>query len=291
LTDPQRDPHGDLGSMEPAKQAPIPGVEPTFEPAAERAAGVPSEEEQRGPLWDEPVEPGDERSGALWESSTIGGEGGATPLASADLEPEAPPPAEPAGPVPPLNPSDTASPLEAAPEPIEPDLRPEAALEPAERVEALPAPEPVEELPPPPSAAPPPATEPPPMPPPFQAGWEPAPAAAGAAAIGGDIPRYTPEVVSTKDPGTAFLVELILGIFGFLGIGYLYAGRTNDGIIRLVAFLAYNIIAWTAIILLTFVVVGLCLIPVQIAIQIGVPIWSAITLRRGMEEGTLTPQR
>jgi hypothetical protein len=31
------------------------------------------------------------------------------------------------------------------------------------------------------------------------------------------------------------LIELVGGIFGLLGLGYLYAGRTNDGLIRLVA--------------------------------------------------------
>ncbi len=45
------------------------------------------------------------------------------------------------------------------------------------------------------------------------------------------------------DPNTVFLIELIAGFFGFLGVGYLYVGRTNDGIIRLIIWLLYDVIA------------------------------------------------
>lgn len=86
-----------------------------------------------------------------------------------------------------------------------------------------------------------------------------------------------------KDPNTAFLIELIGGFFGLLGIGYLYVGRTNDGIIRLVAWLAYIAVAWIAIGLLSVIVIGVLCIPVQIIIQIGVPIWSALSLKNQLE--------
>ncbi|GIW12125.1 MAG: hypothetical protein KatS3mg061_3182 [Dehalococcoidia bacterium] len=92
-----------------------------------------------------------------------------------------------------------------------------------------------------------------------------------------------PLVGAGKDPSTAFLLELLLGLFGFLGIGYLYAGRTNEGLFRLVVFLIYNLVAWTTILVLSFVVVGICLIPFQLAVQVGVPIWSALRLRRELE--------
>lgn len=38
---------------------------------------------------------------------------------------------------------------------------------------------------------------------------------------------------STKDPNTAMVIEIVAGYFGFLGIGYLYAGRTAAGLLRL----------------------------------------------------------
>lgn len=40
--------------------------------------------------------------------------------------------------------------------------------------------------------------------------------------------------LATKDADTAFLLELIGGVLGFLGIGYLYSGLTNAGLARLV---------------------------------------------------------
>jgi len=43
------------------------------------------------------------------------------------------------------------------------------------------------------------------------------------------------------NPNTAYLVELIGGLFGFFGIGYLYAGKSSDGIIRLIAGILCNV--------------------------------------------------
>lgn len=81
------------------------------------------------------------------------------------------------------------------------------------------------------------------------------------------------------DPSTAFLIELVGGFFGFLGIGHMYVGRTEDGVLRLVLWLLYNIIAWVVISALLAIIVGFVCIPVQLAIQVGVPIWSATGLR------------
>jgi hypothetical protein len=89
-----------------------------------------------------------------------------------------------------------------------------------------------------------------------------------------------------KDPNTAFLIELIGGFFGLLGLGYLWIGLTNDGLIRLIAWLVYNIVAWIAIVLLMVVVVGCFCVPVQLLIQIGIPVWSAFTLKNMMTGGT-----
>jgi len=85
-----------------------------------------------------------------------------------------------------------------------------------------------------------------------------------------------------QDPNTAFLIELVGGFFGLLGIGYFYAGRTNDGILRLVLWILYDIIAFVVISLLLAVFVGLLCIPIQLAIQVGVPLWSATTLKNDL---------
>lgn len=89
------------------------------------------------------------------------------------------------------------------------------------------------------------------------------------------------------DPNTAFLIELIGGLFGLLGIGYIYVGRTNDGILRLVLWILYDIIAFVIISLLLAVIVGIMCIPIQLVIQIGVPLWSATTLKNELLAGSL----
>lgn len=80
---------------------------------------------------------------------------------------------------------------------------------------------------------------------------------------------------SGQDPNTAFMLELIGGIVGLMGIGYIYMGRTNEGILRLVLWMGYNIAAWIIISLLSTIVIGLVCCPFQILIQIGVPIYLA----------------
>jgi TM2 domain-containing membrane protein YozV len=77
----------------------------------------------------------------------------------------------------------------------------------------------------------------------------------------------------------AFLIEFVAGFFGLLGIGYMYVGRVQDGVIRLVIWIIYNISAYITIVVLSAVLIGLLCIPVQLAIQVGVPLWSASRLK------------
>ena len=88
-----------------------------------------------------------------------------------------------------------------------------------------------------------------------------------------------------KDVNTAFLIELVGGFFGLLGIGYMYTGRTNDGILRLILWIIYEVIAGITISLLLAVFVGILCIPFQLAIQIGVPLWSANNLKNILTNG------
>jgi TM2 domain-containing membrane protein YozV len=88
--------------------------------------------------------------------------------------------------------------------------------------------------------------------------------------------------VRKQNPETAFLIEFLAGIFGLLGVGYLYAGQTNEGVVRLVVWLVYTILAWVVIGLLSAILVGVICIPFQLVLQIGVPLWSANRLKKQM---------
>lgn len=90
---------------------------------------------------------------------------------------------------------------------------------------------------------------------------------------------------SDKDVNTAFLIELIGGFLGFLGVGYLYAGRTNDGVLRLILWIIYDVIAYIVIFALLSIFIGVLCIPVQLIIQIGIPLWSATNLKTVLNNG------
>ena len=85
-----------------------------------------------------------------------------------------------------------------------------------------------------------------------------------------------------KDPNTVFLIELVGGLFGFLGLGYFYVGRMNDGAIRLILYLIYNIISAVIITFLSGLTVGVaaCVcVPLQLIVHLGVVFWSANGLK------------
>jgi len=44
------------------------------------------------------------------------------------------------------------------------------------------------------------------------------------------------------NPDTAYIIELIGGLFGLFGLGFMYAGHTNSGTIRLVIGIGCNIV-------------------------------------------------
>jgi TM2 domain-containing membrane protein YozV len=46
-----------------------------------------------------------------------------------------------------------------------------------------------------------------------------------------------------KDPNTAFLIELVGTLFGFMGLGWIYAGYTNKGVIMLIVWLVVVVVA------------------------------------------------
>ncbi len=97
--------------------------------------------------------------------------------------------------------------------------------------------------------------------------------------------NYQPSPPQPKDPNTVFLIEMVGGFFGFLGLGYFYVGRSNDGILRLLLWIAYSVTAYIIITLLLAVVIGIICIPIQLVIQVGIPFWSANTLKNDMLSG------
>ena len=86
------------------------------------------------------------------------------------------------------------------------------------------------------------------------------------------------------DKGVAFVLELVLGLFGILGIGYIYAGDTTNGILRLVIWIAVLTFSWVFISILMVFIIGICFVPVMLILQIAVPIWSAMSLKSKLEE-------
>lgn len=95
----------------------------------------------------------------------------------------------------------------------------------------------------------------------------------------------------SKDPNIALAIEIVAGYLGFLGIGYLYVGRTTAGLLRLFGWWAFmfGAVFGTAVLsafLPEFgdggVVVGLmallCLVPTLLAI----PTVSGLMLKRSM---------
>lgn len=74
---------------------------------------------------------------------------------------------------------------------------------------------------------------------------------------------------STKDRSIALILEILPGLFGFLGFGWIYAGDNNKGIMFLIGFLAWHLVIVLPISLIT-AGFGLCVtIPIDL-IVIGV---------------------
>jgi hypothetical protein len=98
---------------------------------------------------------------------------------------------------------------------------------------------------------------------------------------------YTNQGQGVKDPNTAFLLEFAGGFFGLLGLGHLYGGKTTDGVVRLIGWIIYDIMAAIIISLLLAVFIGIICLPIQLLIQIGIPLWSGLALKKQMQEGRI----
>ncbi|HEY8596939.1 MAG TPA: hypothetical protein VIL85_00835 [Thermomicrobiales bacterium] len=83
---------------------------------------------------------------------------------------------------------------------------------------------------------------------------------------------------ATKDPSAGLLIELLPGLFGFLGIGYLWAGETALGLALLLGYWAF----WAIVAVVTILSFGLllCFLPFFILLYLAAPIVSALLLQR-----------
>lgn len=89
--------------------------------------------------------------------------------------------------------------------------------------------------------------------------------------------------VSTKDADTAFLIELIGGVFGLFGLGYIYAGLTNTGIFRLIAGIVSLGILYTLFVVCgSFVIIGPCFAPLIWIGQVAIAYFTANDLKLSM---------
>lgn len=76
-------------------------------------------------------------------------------------------------------------------------------------------------------------------------------------------PAYAPR--PAKDRSIALILELLPGLFGFLGFGWIYCGNTSTGLLWLGGVLAWSIVA-VVIIVFTAGVGCFCTVPVNIAL-------------------------
>lgn len=77
--------------------------------------------------------------------------------------------------------------------------------------------------------------------------------------------QYPPAYRPLKDRSVAYILEILPGIFGILGIGWMYAGNTGVGIAWLVGTLVWDVIA----IIIDIASVGFgcfCSVPVNIVL-------------------------
>ena len=91
-------------------------------------------------------------------------------------------------------------------------------------------------------------------------------------------PPYAQSALGLKEPSAGLLLELIPGLFGFLGIGYLWSGEVALGVGLLVGY-------WLVgglLTIFTILTVGLllCCFPLFLLYYPGIPIISAVLLHR-----------
>jgi TM2 domain-containing membrane protein YozV len=100
-------------------------------------------------------------------------------------------------------------------------------------------------------------------------------------------PLYAAAVstVTPKDAGLAFVLEVLAGLFGFLGIGHMYSGQVGRGVTLLLVLWAYT--AFEVVFVFVTFGFGLCFLPAMGLVHLGAPIVSALWLKRDMDARAL----
>ena len=78
---------------------------------------------------------------------------------------------------------------------------------------------------------------------------------------------YAPPPRAPKDRSVALILEILPGLFGLLGFGWLYSGNTNTGIVWLGGMLVWDLIA----IVVGIVTAGfgcLCTLPISVSLLV-----------------------
>lgn len=95
---------------------------------------------------------------------------------------------------------------------------------------------------------------------------------------------YGYQAQTGPNPNTAFTIELIGGLFGFFGLGYMYAGKTSEGVVRLIMGIGWNITVAIA----ASITVGICAF-VALPVYIVVAIASANAVKNYLQNRSLNP--
>lgn len=88
-----------------------------------------------------------------------------------------------------------------------------------------------------------------------------------------------------RDPVIALLLELLAGMFGFLGIGWIYAGQVKKGLLLLIGYFAF---AWLISFVMIVATLGLWLIVLASQNLIFAAISAYFVYRRLEQERALT---
>lgn len=94
----------------------------------------------------------------------------------------------------------------------------------------------------------------------------------------GNNPQAYQPTASRKDPNTAMIIEILAGFFGFMGIGYLYAGYTLGGLLRLFGWF-FCIFVAVLMMLVTLGIGLICIFPLMLI----APVISGLLLKQKLE--------
>jgi len=67
----------------------------------------------------------------------------------------------------------------------------------------------------------------------------------------------------SKDRSIALILEILPGIFGFLGFGWIYSGNTTTGLLWLIFFLLWVVVSFI-LVLITGGLAAICTLPIHI---------------------------